>query len=185
MHLTENQINHRAYLQSPLWKQIRQKAIDAYGTICGKCGNHGTDVHHLTYDRVGGNELLEDLQVLCRECHEAIHAIERSTKKDKKGKRSCSVKNLYHLLSEKQKKQLEEKYGGNAYALLFSPEQFGKLARRDACRMLGINKIEDDYRLECKVHIMNDVTKKFLIHYKEARRQGLDLKKFRKEYFSS
>lgn len=184
MSLTENQINHRAYLQSPLWKKIRQKAIDEYGTICGKCGGYGTDVHHLTYDRVGGNELLEDLQVLCRECHEAIHAVERSTKKDKKGKTSCSVKTLYNLLSEKQKKHLEEKYGGNSYALLFSPENFGKEARKEACRMLGINKIEDHYKLECKVFIMNKKTKEFLVHFREAKEKGLDLKKFRKEYFS-
>jgi hypothetical protein len=40
---------------------------------CGKQGDNSLDVHHLTYERMG-DELDEDLAVMCRTCHEAEHA---------------------------------------------------------------------------------------------------------------
>jgi len=140
-HLTIRQIQHREYLQSPLWKSIRAKAIEHYGEVCGKCGNHGNDVHHLTYDRVGGEELLEDLQVLCRECHEAIHAMERTTKGQKGKRRGCTVEVLYSRLTHEHKRQIEEKFGGNAYAILTSPSPIGWSARKIARRFLNIQFI--------------------------------------------
>ena len=36
------------------------------------CTNEATDVHHLTYERLG-KERLDDLQALCRKCHEQKH----------------------------------------------------------------------------------------------------------------
>ena len=192
MHLTENQINHRAYLQSPLWKQIRQKAIDAYGTICGKCGNHGTDVHHLTYDRVGGNELLEDLQVLCRECHEAIHAMERATRKQKTKRKGCTVEVLFSMLTDEHKRQIEEKYGGNAYSILTAPSSDGWKARKMARRFVNIQFIVDNphplYAVDKKQ--MNAINQFFYRQeYKMHKEAGSLTKKLanelRKKYFSS
>lgn len=37
------------------------------------------DVHHLTYERFG-KELLADLQILCRKCHDEVHAIKDQQK---------------------------------------------------------------------------------------------------------
>src|SRR6185436_20336593 len=75
--LTDNQILHRQYLASPGWAAKRQEALSYYGTTCAACGKHGTDVHHKTYIRWGGQELMRDLQVRCRGCHEALHAAHR------------------------------------------------------------------------------------------------------------
>lgn len=42
---------------------------------CESCGRGGRlDIHHLTYANVP-NELPEDLQALCRSCHDAADAI--------------------------------------------------------------------------------------------------------------
>ncbi len=38
----------------------------------GDCTNEATQVHHLTYERIGA-EMLADLQALCGECHRATH----------------------------------------------------------------------------------------------------------------
>jgi hypothetical protein len=38
-------------------------------------GTEHLEVHHLTYDRFGGNERLEDLQTLCRDCHRTWHGL--------------------------------------------------------------------------------------------------------------
>lgn len=139
--LTDNQVIHRQYLNSPLWKKVRLSAIKHYGEICAKCGEHGNDVHHLTYDRVGGDELLEDLQVLCRECHEAIHTAERKTKSQKTKRRGCTAEALYSMLTDEHKRQIQLKYGGNAYSILTSPSKDGWNARKTARRFVGIHFI--------------------------------------------
>jgi len=80
MKLTSKQQLHRQYLKSPVWEEKRRQAIEFYGCICNRCGNWGNDVHHKTYDRVGGSETMQDLEILCRGCHEAHHRVERVTK---------------------------------------------------------------------------------------------------------
>jgi hypothetical protein len=183
-HLTIRQIEHREYLKSPLWKSIRANAIEHYGEVCGKCGDYGNDVHHITYDRVGGQELLDDLQVLCRDCHEALHAIEKKSKQHKGGKRSCTLIGLYSSLSKKQKIKIEEKYGVNAYAILTSPSDAGHEAREMAMRMAEVHIIDDNYMLSCKISFPNKTSAEFIKQMKIAKQQGKDIKKFRKEYFS-
>ena len=70
------------YLQSPVWAETRVSALEAAKWQCGRCGirdevhrarrGFGLDVHHRTYDRLG-RELPEDLEVLCRGCHDRVH----------------------------------------------------------------------------------------------------------------
>ena len=69
----------------PAFPDIRD-TVDRYGRvikwianvehrpICEKdgCTNEATDVHHLTYERIG-KERLDDLQALCRKCHKQQH----------------------------------------------------------------------------------------------------------------
>ncbi len=62
------------YLQTPHWKRKREDKLRAVGRRCQVC-NHGPDtleVHHRTYERLG-QELDEDLTVLCRACHGTFH----------------------------------------------------------------------------------------------------------------
>ncbi len=62
------------YLQTPHWKRKREDKLRAVGRRCQVC-NHGPDtleVHHRTYERLG-QELDEDLTVLCRACHSTFH----------------------------------------------------------------------------------------------------------------
>lgn len=61
-----------AYLASPRWKEKRAPIIDRASGHCERCGRAcaALEVHHLTYERFGGNERPEDLQALCRGCHD-------------------------------------------------------------------------------------------------------------------
>jgi len=80
------------YIQSPKWKKKRLMALIHYGEKCDKCGaNKRLDVHHLTYERFG-KELLADLQILCRKCHDAVHAIKDHVKGIQKPKKSKKKK---------------------------------------------------------------------------------------------
>jgi hypothetical protein len=63
------------YLSSPEWKSKRARVLirDEYRCTAKRngCTKHATEVHHLTYANVG-NEPLEDLTSVCRNCHEQI-----------------------------------------------------------------------------------------------------------------
>ncbi len=66
------------YLESGAW-QARRLAFFLSGKADTECPGCDTpmglsdDVHHLEYPKVPGEEADEDLVVLCRPCHEAVH----------------------------------------------------------------------------------------------------------------
>jgi 5-methylcytosine-specific restriction endonuclease McrA len=62
------------YLKSAIWQEKRKDTLKRAKGKCEKCkisfiDDSNLDVHHISYDRVGGNEKPEDLQVLCYQCH--------------------------------------------------------------------------------------------------------------------
>lgn len=64
------------YLVSPEWRERRAAAIAAQGFKCQRCGRRrDLQVHHKTYKNLG-KERDEDLEVLCRDCHEIHHGIQ-------------------------------------------------------------------------------------------------------------
>jgi hypothetical protein len=61
------------YLQTREWKAKRNRKLIQAGNRCEICGSlHRLEVHHTTYER-RGYELLEDLTVLCRSCHQLYY----------------------------------------------------------------------------------------------------------------
>lgn len=71
--------DYAEYLASSEWgaKRKQYKASGRiWACICGDDGD-GLELHHLTYERVGGDELLDDLEPLCGSCHALVHALER------------------------------------------------------------------------------------------------------------
>jgi len=70
-------MNYHKYLCSAHWLRFRQQALDHHGKKCADCGAEKArfDVHHLTYDRIG-KEDLTDVVVLCRHCHKKRHETE-------------------------------------------------------------------------------------------------------------
>ena len=65
---------YQEYLKSGEWDLLRGLKLKSAKYACEGCGESGLvlDIHHLTYERIGF-ELLTDLVVLCRECHEKVH----------------------------------------------------------------------------------------------------------------
>jgi 5-methylcytosine-specific restriction endonuclease McrA len=68
------------YLRSRHWRAIRREKLEKAGYRCERCRlplfvkeeRLVMDVHHLTYERLF-HERLDDLQVLCRHCHNEVH----------------------------------------------------------------------------------------------------------------
>lgn len=115
--LTDNQLVHRSYLNSPVWKSKRLEALEFYGCICARCGCHGTDVHHKTYERTGGAELMDDLEILCRDCHKAHHSVDRIANKD--NRRGISRRAIFRCLSYRQKAGIMASFGISTMSELF------------------------------------------------------------------
>jgi 5-methylcytosine-specific restriction endonuclease McrA len=69
-------INYGEYINSPEWKGRSNNAKDSAGHRCQLCNKAGNNrelhTHHRTYERLG-NELPEDLIVLCAGCHAKFH----------------------------------------------------------------------------------------------------------------
>lgn len=64
---------YKRYLISVEWKWKRFEKIKSVGKRCERCRSAAElQVHHKTYKRFG-KERMEDLEVLCKTCHESIH----------------------------------------------------------------------------------------------------------------
>lgn len=65
------------FLNTRYWKTVRNKVIELSGGKCSICGNtRFLNVHHKTYKNHGSEIFhLEDLVVLCRNCHEKLHQL--------------------------------------------------------------------------------------------------------------
>lgn len=66
-------IRYERHLRSDKWAIICEKICRRDNGTCQGClDSKGHHVHHLTYDRMG-DELLIDLVLLCRTCHAKVH----------------------------------------------------------------------------------------------------------------
>ena len=73
----KNGIDYFSYLQSKKWKQKIAEAKARFKYQCVSCNRTANETilegHHLTYERFG-NELPEDIVILCRSCHRKVHS---------------------------------------------------------------------------------------------------------------
>jgi 5-methylcytosine-specific restriction endonuclease McrA len=61
--------SYHAYLSSEAWQRKRKAVLRRAGYRCERChAAKPLDIHHLTYARFG-NEEMDDLRALCRDCH--------------------------------------------------------------------------------------------------------------------
>jgi hypothetical protein len=64
---------YQAYMASDAWQARSQRTLLLAGYTCQRCGRaRASQAHHVTYDRLGA-ERDEDLQALCKRCHDAAH----------------------------------------------------------------------------------------------------------------
>lgn len=70
-------------LKDPRWQDFRSRVFIHYGMRCTTCGEDKpyTDKHHIHHKRyLPGHEpweySMDDVTVICRECHDEIHACE-------------------------------------------------------------------------------------------------------------
>ncbi|MGL5348179.1 MAG: HNH endonuclease [Peptostreptococcaceae bacterium] len=69
------------YLKSDKWNKFRKKVRRMYGNKCMMCNCNDKElhVHHNNYDNLY-NESLIDVTLLCKDCHEKFHDIDKGDK---------------------------------------------------------------------------------------------------------
>ena len=120
--------HHAAFMASAKWREVRAPIVARANGHCEKCSQptKGFQVHHLTYERFGGDELPEDLAAWCAGCHSAHHKIRRKPRKvspkpkprfvkrmNRKARRKVLWKKCHHCggtYSWKRHRQICEKY---------------------------------------------------------------------------
>lgn len=77
--------SYEEYLSSVHWSNLRDAKLKQHGSFCCRCkrGDH-LQIHHVIYRSRWEDSKLEDLEVLCRRCHEKHHGIKRKKKKKEK-----------------------------------------------------------------------------------------------------
>jgi len=70
---------YRMYLDSLCWKSRRLERLAIDDSQCTYCGARNTvlQIHHLTYERVGNEDVNTDLTTLCETCHSKAHQKEK------------------------------------------------------------------------------------------------------------
>lgn len=68
---------YQRYMLSEEWNQKRKQRIwvdEGRCTMCGKSSDEvPLQVHHLSYRRLGDENILTDLATVCPECHRKLH----------------------------------------------------------------------------------------------------------------
>jgi len=66
-------MDYSEYLSTNHWKETKKKRLEMDGFKCQICGSaKNLNVHHLTYESIGFEEML-DLVTVCKDCHEKLH----------------------------------------------------------------------------------------------------------------
>lgn len=75
-----SRLDYYEYIKSDEWKARADAAKERAGHRCQVCNKTGRlDAHHRTYERLG-EELPEDITVLCHDCHELYETNRKSRK---------------------------------------------------------------------------------------------------------
>lgn len=76
---------YHEYLSSPAWRAVRAQRLAVDNHKCRTCGHTGETwaltVHHVSYARLGAEDVQEDLITLCSSCHSAITEAARRRRK--------------------------------------------------------------------------------------------------------
>lgn len=101
------------YINSETWRKKRQARLKMDGNKCRTChSKERLEIHHVTYERFG-DEDLDDLITLCRQCHEAITNSIRDRRyqaNDIFAKQTAPKKqhNLSHFKKERKPLEMED-----------------------------------------------------------------------------
>ena len=70
-------MDYDEYLNEPHWHEVREKRLLIDNRRCAMCGTaKNLEVHHITYERLWNEDVINDLITLCTSCHKKLHYYE-------------------------------------------------------------------------------------------------------------
>lgn len=66
---------YQKFINSSVWRAIKKNLFSIRGKQCEICGNKTVQVHHKHYEKPWGEELPEDLIILCGKHHQKAHGV--------------------------------------------------------------------------------------------------------------
>jgi predicted HNH restriction endonuclease len=71
-------IEYKSYMRSPEWKEKCEQRLEIANHRCEMCGrleknSKGLQIHHISYCRLGDEDVGNDLICVCGRCHILIH----------------------------------------------------------------------------------------------------------------
>lgn len=74
----EHSMQYKEYLKSKEWEQKKEERMKVDGYRCVMCGRdmehcRTMQVHHVSYKRLGHENIYTDLCTLCGSCHKKLH----------------------------------------------------------------------------------------------------------------
>lgn len=74
--------SYEDYIHTEHWKSIKKQAYEYWGKACVKCGRKTKlNMHHLTYFRIGHENIYMDVCPLCKNCHLKEHMAHPSSRR--------------------------------------------------------------------------------------------------------
>ena len=70
-------MNYHQYILSPQWQAKRAERFAIDDGKCVVCKQPATEVHHLTYEQLGNEDVLHTLVSVCAYCHRLFDDVER------------------------------------------------------------------------------------------------------------
>lgn len=65
------------YVRSPEWAEKKRQRLEIDGRRCVMCGRGesetGLQVHHISYQNLGAEDVMTDLVTVCGSCHRKLH----------------------------------------------------------------------------------------------------------------
>ena len=103
---------HPKFLDSEAWAKIRTDIYILRKKTCEHCGGgirKSFQVHHINYDRYGGDEEPEDLILVHPRCHAMIHGKIKEFKRKKKKRKKIKKVLQQKVSANPKKKKVETK----------------------------------------------------------------------------
>jgi len=175
--------NYQSYLKSSAWREKRKNALSKVDYKCEDCGaeNIRLEVHHLNYNTIF-NEDLQDLIVLCCDCHKARHNFVSEQRKYRKRKtqenKGTLVERLRADIKQKNKEGRGKKRKGRRKGLA------KMLAKKQAKREKRISpeefKIILDNQKEIKLRFLEKRIERKKLLKQDSSKEEEDLDRFLK-----
>lgn len=79
---------YRQYMRSEEWQRKKQQRLEIDNHACCMCGRpesktrNGLQIHHISYRRLGNENVYEDICSLCPACHLKIHRFYNRTRQE-------------------------------------------------------------------------------------------------------